>query len=183
MIRFLSIDAGYEDAVRSLLLASPLLICRRRPLMAFANQGEKPQMKKFLLPLALVLVAGVAVAQAADTKPAAKASEKTIASEKTAAPAKAASKTHVVEGEVVSADATAKTITVKVAGEDKTVPVHGKAAARLSSLKAGEKVALTCVDNATGEHQYVSGIKVEKAAATTAAPAKTTAKGKKPSSK
>jgi len=135
-------------------------------------------MKKFLLPLALVLVAGVAVAQAADTKPAAKAS----ASAKSAAPAKAASKTHVVEGEVVSADATAKTITVKVAGEDKTVPVHGKAAARLSSLKAGEKVALTCVDNEKGEHQYVSGIKVEKAAASTAAPAKTTAK-KKTSSK
>jgi len=134
-------------------------------------------MKKFLLPLALVLVAGVAVAQAADTKPAAKASEKT------AAPAKAASKTHVVEGEVVSADAKAKTITVKVSGEDKTVPVHGKAAARLSSLKAGEKVALTCVDNEKGEHQYVSGIKVEKAAASSAAPAKTTAKAKKPSSK
>ena len=141
-------------------------------------------MKKLLLPLALVLVAGVAVAQAADTKPAAKASEKTTASEKSAAPAKAATKTHVVEGEVVSADAKAKTITVKVSGEDKTVPVHGKAAARLSSLKAGEKVALTCVDNAAGEHQYVSAIKVEKAAASTAAPSKTTAKAtKKPSSK
>ena len=135
-------------------------------------------MKKFLLPLALVLVAGVAVAQA-DTKPAAKAT----ASAKSAAPAKAATKTHVVEGEIVSADAKAKTITVKVAGEDKTVPVHGKAAARLSSLKAGEKVALTCVDNEKGEHQYVSGIKVEKAAASTAASTKTTAKAKKPSSK
>ena len=99
-------------------------------------------MKKFLLPLALVLVAGVAVAQAANTK---SASEKAPA--KTTS-AKAATKTHVVEGEVVSADATAKTITVKVSGEDKTVPVHGKAAARLASLKAGEKVALTCVDNA-----------------------------------
>jgi len=133
-------------------------------------------MKKFLLPLTLVLVAGVAVAQAADTKPAAKASAKSTAS------VKAATKTHVVEGEVVSADATAKTITVKIAGEDKTVPVHGKAAARLTSLKAGEKVALTCVDNEKGEHQYVSGIKVEKAAASTVAPAKTTAK-KKTSSK
>ena len=129
-------------------------------------------MKKFLLPLALVLVAGVAVAQAADTKPAAKASTKT------SAPAKATTKTHVVEGEVVSADATAKTLT------DKTVPVHGKATARLASLKAGEKVSLTCVDNAAGEHQYVSAIKVQKAAASTAAPAKTTAKAaKKPSSK
>jgi len=141
------------------------------------NQGEKPHMKKFLLPLALVLVAGVAVAQAADTKSAEKAPAK-------AASAKAATKTHVVEGEVVSADATAKTITVKVSGEDKTVPVHGKAAAHLASLKAGEKVALTCVDNEKGEHQYVSAIKVQKAAASTAAPSKTAAKStKKPSSK
>ncbi len=133
-------------------------------------------MKKFLLPLALILVAGVGVAQAADTKPATtKAPAKT---------AKAATKTHVVEGEVVSTDATAKTITVKVAGEDKTVPVHGKAVSHLASLKAGEKVALTCVDNAAGEHQYVSAIKVQKAAASTAAPSKTTAKAtKKPSSK
>jgi ribosomal protein S1 len=134
-------------------------------------------MKKFLLPLALVLVAGVGVAQAADTKPAEKAPAKA------AAPAKAMHKTHVVEGEVVSTDATAKTITVKVAGEDKTVPVHGKAAARLSSLKAGEKVALTCVDNEKGEHLYASAIKVQKAAASTTAPAKTTAKAKKSSSK
>jgi len=129
-------------------------------------------MKKFLLPLALVLVAGVAVAQAAETKSAAKASAKT------SAPAKATMKHHVVEGEVVSTDAAAKTITVKVSGEDKTVPVHGKAAARLKTLKAGEKVALTCIDNEKGEHQYVTAIKVEKAAATTAAPAKTTAKKK-----
>jgi ribosomal protein S1 len=133
-------------------------------------------MKKFLLPLALVLVAGVAVAQTAETKPAAKAPAKA------AHAAKAAHKTHVVEGEVVSADAAAKTVTVKIAGEDKTVPVHGKAAARLHSLKAGEKVALTCVDNEKGEHQYVTAIKVEKAAASTAAPAKSTAK-KKTSSK
>src|SRR6185295_7912092 len=123
-------------------------------------------MKKILLPLALVLIAGVAVAQAADTKSASKAATKTSASAK--APAH---KSHVVDAEVVSADAPAKTITVKVAGEEKTVPVHGKAAAHLAMLKAGEKVALTCVDNEKGEHQYVSGIKIEKAAASTAAPA------------
>jgi hypothetical protein len=133
-------------------------------------------MKKFLLPLALVLAAGVAVAQAAETKAASKATAKTSASAK--APAH---KSHVVEGEVVSADATAKTITVKVDGEEKTAPVHGKAAARLGSLKAGEKVALTCVDNEKGEHEYVSAIKVEKAAATTAAPAKAKAAKKSPS--
>jgi ribosomal protein S1 len=132
-------------------------------------------MKKFLLPLAMVLAAGVA-AQAADTKPAAKAETKAPAAAK--APAL---KAHVVEGEVVSADATAKTITVKVNGEDKTAPVHGKAAAHLSTLKAGEKVSLTCMDNEKGEHQYVSAIKVEKAPAAAKEPAKATTK--KPSGK
>jgi len=117
-------------------------------------------MKKLLLPLALVLAAGVAVAQASEIKAASKATAKMSASAK--APAH---KSHVVEGEVVSADAAAKTITVKVNGEEKTVPVHGRAAARLSALKAGEKVALTCVDNAKGEHEYVSAIRIEKAAA------------------
>jgi hypothetical protein len=129
-------------------------------------------MKKFLLPLALVLAAGVAV-QAAETKAASKATSKTSATAKSTA-----HKTHMVEGEVVSADAAAKTITVKINGEDKTVPVHGKAATHLASLKAGEKVSLTCVDNAQGEHQYVSAIKVEKATATTAAPAKAKASKK-----
>lgn len=137
-------------------------------------------MKKFLLPLALVLAAGVAVAQAADTKPASKA-----AAAKTSAPAKApALKAHTVEGEVVSADFKAKTITVKINGEEKTAPVHGKAVSRLKTLKAGEKVALTCMDNDKGEHQYVTAIKLEKATAKAAAPAKAPAKAaKKPSSK
>jgi hypothetical protein len=124
-------------------------------------------MKKFLLPLALVLAAGVAV-QAAETKAASKSTGKTTATAKSTM-----HKSHVVDAEVVSADAAAKTITVKINGEDKTVPVHGKATTRLSSLKAGEKVALTCVDNAQGEHQYVSAIKVE-----TTAPAKAKASKK-----
>ena len=106
------------------------------------NQGEKPHMKKFLLPLALVLVAGVAVAQAADTKSAEKAPAK-------AASAKAATKTHVVEGEVVSADATAKTITLKEKDKDTTftlaekakVMIHGKAGS-LDELKAGDHVTV-----------------------------------------
>jgi hypothetical protein len=129
-------------------------------------------MKKLMLPLAMMLAAGVAVAQA-ETKPA-----DTKSASKAPAAAKApAHKTHPVEGEVVSADATAKTITVKIAGEDKTVPVHGKAATHLGSLKAGEKVTLTCVDNEKGEHQYVSAIKVNKTSST-AAPAKAKASKK-----
>jgi FtsP/CotA-like multicopper oxidase with cupredoxin domain len=79
------------------------------------------------------------------------------------APAKATkAKTHVVEAEVVSADATAKTLTIK-GDPNKTVPVDAAAAASLKTLKAGEKVKLTCRDNDMGEHQAITHITVEKA--------------------
>jgi Cu/Ag efflux protein CusF len=78
-----------------------------------------------------------------------------------AAPAKpakaAAAKTHVVEAEVVSADATAKTLTIKGENGDKTMPVDAAAAAHLKTLKAGEKVKLTCRDNEKGEREEVGG--------------------------
>ena len=71
--------------------------------------------------------------------------------------AAAAVKTHVVDAEVVSADATAKTITIK--GEpNKTVAVDAAAVANLKDLKAGDKVKLTCRDNEKGEHQAVAQI-------------------------
>jgi len=115
-------------------------------------------MKKLALLLsALLVVAGVASAASQATAPA------------KAKPAPAATaKTHVVEAEVVSADATAKTITIKAEPSDKTMPVEGKAVEHLKSLKAGEKVKLTCRDNEKGEHQAITHITVEKA------PAKTT---------
>ena len=108
-------------------------------------------MKKLTLLLcALFVVAGVASASQA-TAPA-----------KPAAPAKAtAVKTHVVEAEVVSADATAKTLTIK-GDPNKTMPVDASAATHLKSLKAGEKVKLTCRDNDKGEHQAITHITVEK---------------------
>jgi hypothetical protein len=111
-------------------------------------------MKKLTLLLcALFVVAGVASASQA-TAPA-----------KPAAPAKAtAVKTHVVEAEVVSADATAKTLTIK-GDPNKTMPVDASAATHLKSLKAGEKVKLTCRDNDKGEHQAITHITVEKAPA------------------
>jgi hypothetical protein len=74
-------------------------------------------------------------------------------------------KTHVVEAEVVSADVTAKTLTIK-GDPNKTVPVDAAAAASLKTLKAGEKVKLTCRDNDKGEHEAVTQITVEKAPAT-----------------
>ena len=102
-----------------------------------------------LCAVALVAVANLA-AKADEAKPA-------------AAPAKqaaAAEKTHVVEAEVVSADAVAKTITIK--GEpNKTVAVDATAVGSLKDLKAGDKVKLTCRDNDKGEHQAVTKIAKE----------------------
>jgi len=108
-------------------------------------------MKKLaLLFCAVFVVAGVASAAQA-TAP--------------AKPAAAAVKTHVVEAEVVSMDVTAKTLTIK--GEpNKTMPVDATAVSHLKTLKAGEKVKLTCRDNDKGEHQAITHITVEKAPAT-----------------
>ena len=115
-------------------------------------------MKKLTLMLcALFVVAGVASASQA-TAPA-KASD---APKAMAAPA--AAKTHVVEAEVVSADATAKTLTIK-GDPNKTMPVEGAAVDHLKALKAGEKFKLTSRDNDKGEHQAVTHITVEKAPA------------------
>jgi FtsP/CotA-like multicopper oxidase with cupredoxin domain len=113
-------------------------------------------MKKFALLLSALLVAGAAYASQATTAPA-----------KTKEPAKStAMKTRTIEAEVVSADSTAKTLTVKeAAGENKTLTVEGAAAKQLTSLKAGEKVKLTCRDNDMGEHEAITHITVEKAPA------------------
>ena len=109
-------------------------------------------MKKLaLLACALFVVAGVAAASQA-TAPAAPVTKAAVA------------KTHVVEAEVVSADATAKTLTIK-GDPNKTMPVDTAAAAHLKTLKAGEKVKLTCRDNDMGEHQAITHITVEKAPA------------------
>ena len=104
-------------------------------------------MRKFALLLPLLLVAGVASAQ-------------TTAPEKAKSTAPAV-KTHVIEAEVVSADATAKTLTIK-GDPNKTVAVDASAVGSLKALKAGEKVKLTCRDSATGEHEAVTNITVEK---------------------
>jgi hypothetical protein len=113
-------------------------------------------MKKFALLLAVLFAAGVAVAQdmPKDSTKAPKAAVK-------AAPAK----THDVDAEVVSVDATAKTITIKADPDNKTVPVEGKAITQLKDVKPGEKVTLSCRDNEAGEHQAVVAIKAGKAGA------------------
>ncbi len=67
---------------------------------------------------------------------------------------------HDMTVEFVSADAKAKMITIKdESGESKTVPVMGAALKELGSLKGGEKITITCLDNDKGEHQGVTMIK------------------------
>jgi hypothetical protein len=78
-----------------------------------------------------------------------------------AAPLWATERTHEVSTEVVSVDAKAHTITIKdEKGAAKTVPVLEHARGSLASLKAGDKVTLTCTDDEKGVHQGVSAIRV-----------------------
>ena len=129
-------------------------------------------MKKFALLLSVVFAAGIASAQDATKAQDAKvpAATKATAATHTHAAAKPAVKMHKVEAEVVSADAAAKTITIKSeTGENKTAPVEGKAVAALKNVKAGEKYTLTCRDNEAGEHQAVVAIMKTPAAKATAA--------------
>jgi hypothetical protein len=69
-----------------------------------------------------------------------------------------------MNAEIVSVDATAKTITIKdEKGEQHTAPVLGDAVASLATVKAGDKVTLTCLDDDKGQHQGVTAIKPMKA--------------------
>jgi len=96
--------------------------------------------RKFALGIAMMFVAGLALALAAD--------------------AKATGKTHDVTAEVVAVDMEAHTITIKAgAGESKTVPVRDEAVEQLKTVTAGEKVVLTCRDNDKGEHEAIVKIK------------------------
>ena len=125
-------------------------------------------MKKFALLLSLIFVAGLAVADETKKAENAKAPEKAAKSEAKAEHAKAAAekgKTHEVTAEVVSVDSEKNTITIKGEKENKTAPVDAKAAGALKTVKAGDKVTLTCWDNAKGEHVKVIAIAPAKAAA------------------
>ncbi len=127
-------------------------------------------MKKFALLLSLVFVAGLAVADEAKKAEAPKTPEqaaaaKTEAKAETAKAAADKGKTHEVTAEVISVDAEKNTITIKGEKENKTAPVDAKAAGALKTVKAGDKVTLTCWDNAKGEHVKVIAIAPAKAAA------------------
>ena len=116
-------------------------------------------MKKLGLSLAAVFATaslGWAQAPAATQAPAAKPADAAAAS-----PAPAKTKMHKIDAEVVSVDVEKKTITVKAEGAEKTAPVGPVAMYRLKKLKAGDKVVLTCKDDAaTGEHKEISFIRM-----------------------
>jgi Cu/Ag efflux protein CusF len=77
-------------------------------------------------------------------------------------PALATGKTHDLTGTIVSVDVDGKKLTFKDdTGTSMTLPVLEKAVPSLKSLKAGEKVVLTCQDNEKGDHEGVSAIRVE----------------------
>jgi hypothetical protein len=72
-------------------------------------------------------------------------------------------KYHDVAATFVSADTKANTFTIKFDdGSTSTGPAEGAAAKALGSLKAGDKVSVTCKDDASGEHLSATAIKVLK---------------------
>lgn len=122
-------------------------ICGTYSLSTFS--GGYP-VKKIVLALAVaVATAAAANAQTAAKAPAPKASA-TKAADQTKAPAAkpAHPKAESVKGEVVSTDATAKTITVKDAsGSNVTLTATGGAVAELAKLKPGDMVMVTKSEN------------------------------------
>src|SRR4051794_11295453 len=110
-----------------------------------------------------VATAGVASAQTAAKAPAAKPATQTKSPAK--APATHAEKAAPIKGEVVSTDATAKTITVKdSSGSNVTLTATGAAVAELAKVKAGDTVMVTKSEN--------NATKIVKAKTTTSKPAK-----------
>ena len=78
-------------------------------------------------------------------------------------PALAAAKTHDMNATVVSINLEAKKLTIKDKdGETKTAPVLEKALKSLETLKAGDKVTVTCQDTEEGTHEGISKIKIAK---------------------
>jgi len=76
---------------------------------------------------------------------------------------KDANKKHQMKVEVVSVDTSGNTITFKNDdGKQMTAPVMEAAQGKLGSLKAGEKVELTCEDDADGNHLGIVAIKPTK---------------------
>lgn len=65
-------------------------------------------------------------------------------------------KYRIVDAEVVSASEKDMTITVKIAGEEKTEKVSALAKGRLGAVKPGDRVSLSCKDVEGGDREIVS---------------------------
>jgi len=57
-------------------------------------------------------------------------------------------KTHAVQAEIVKVDAASKVVTFKAEGAETTAPCGGLCPSQIKTLKAGDSVTLTCVDEA-----------------------------------
>ena len=119
-------------------------------------------MRKTMIALLFVSLAAAPAAIAAQTgSSAAKPAKATHATHATKAHAEKG-KSHPVSAEFVSYDPVTKKATVKSDKGETAVPLEGKALSEVAHLKAGEKVMLTCRDNAQGEHEAITGIKPAK---------------------
>ena len=69
-------------------------------------------------------------------------------------------KTRNVEAEILKVDAVAKAITFKAEGAEKTAPCGGLCPSQLKTIKAGDKVTLSCVDDGDGKScKEIRGLK------------------------
>jgi hypothetical protein len=126
-------------------------------------------MKHTFLSFALVSLLAVAALHAAPGPQASQRTPSTPAQPSKSAPATkarpAAVQTHVVDADFVSYDAKARKITIKDdKGQTSTVPLERRAIREVDRLhlKNGDHMMLTCRDNAKGEHQAVTDIKLAK---------------------
>jgi glucose/arabinose dehydrogenase len=140
--------------IAELNMAAAIALHRSVTLTLSLDLFRRLPVKKIVLALAVaVATAAAANAQtAAKPAPAAKTSASKAGDQtKSTAKHEAHAKAESVKGEVVSTDATAKTITVKDAsGSNVTLTATGSAVAELAKLKPGDMVMVTkSASNAT----------------------------------
>ena len=119
-------------------------------------------MRKTMIALLFVSLAAAPSVIAAQTGSSAAKPAKATHTETHATKAHSGGKSHPVSAEFVSYDPVSKKATVKGEKGETAVPLEGKALSEVTHLKAGEKVMLTCRDNAQGEHEAITAIKPAK---------------------
>jgi hypothetical protein len=119
-------------------------------------------MRKTMIALLFVSLAAAPAVIAAQTGSSAAKPAKATHTETHATKAHSGGKSHPVSAEFVSYDPVSKKATVKGEKGETAVPLEGKALSEVTHLKAGEKVMLTCRDNAQGEHEAITAIKPAK---------------------